>query len=213
MGVSFLSRCLDGGAVADDLGQDVRLAQDQDLVGAELDLGAAVLGEDDLVTLLHVHLDVLPVLVAGAGADGEDLAALRLLPRRVGQHDAARGDVILVENLDDEPVTKGLQIHAMCLPKGLVDDSTTLALALGECRRPGYTTSGDRLAADDLSHMDSDLCRGGESPESGYATGVLRRGRGRPTHARSVVDGRRPAAAGPRSTAGLGAPEGADRPG
>src|SRR5918997_1384924 len=70
---------LDSGAVADDLRQDVRLAQDQHLVGADLDLGASVLGEDDLVTLLHVHLDVLPVLVARAGTDGEDAAALRPL--------------------------------------------------------------------------------------------------------------------------------------
>src|SRR5918996_2989176 len=74
---------LDSRAVADDLGQDVRLAQDQVLVGADLDLGAAVLGEDDLVTLLQVHLDELAVLVARTGAHGEDTAALRLLLGRV----------------------------------------------------------------------------------------------------------------------------------
>ena len=63
-----LDRC----AVADDLRQDVGLAEDQDLVGADLDLGAAVLAEDDLVALFDVHGDVLAVLVAGARADGED---------------------------------------------------------------------------------------------------------------------------------------------
>src|SRR6185503_12219687 len=99
-------------AIADDLGQDVRLAQDQDLVGSELDLGPAVLGEDDLVTLLDVHLDVLPVLVARAGTDREDLAALRLLLRGVGQHDAAGRDLFLFEDLHDQAVTKRLQIHS-----------------------------------------------------------------------------------------------------
>src|SRR5438093_387822 len=53
--VSFLSSSLDRCAVADDLRQDVRLAEDQNLVGAELDLGAAVLAEDDLVALVEVH--------------------------------------------------------------------------------------------------------------------------------------------------------------
>ena len=62
-----------------DLGENVGLAQDQVLLGAELDLGAAVLGEDDLVTLLDVHLDVLAVFVPRAGADREDAPALRLL--------------------------------------------------------------------------------------------------------------------------------------
>src|SRR2546422_10955763 len=69
-------------AVADHLGQDVALAQDQDIVGADLDLGPAVLGEDDLVALFHVHLYVVAVLCPGAGADREHAAALRLLLRR-----------------------------------------------------------------------------------------------------------------------------------
>src|SRR5438094_60570 len=82
---------LDRGAIADDLGENVRLPQDQDLVGPELDLGAAVLGEDDLVTLVQVHLDVLAVLVPRAGADSQDAAALRLLLGGIRQHDAADG--------------------------------------------------------------------------------------------------------------------------
>src|SRR6476619_351929 len=102
---SFLRR------MSDDLGEYVRLAQDQNLVGADLDLGAAVLGEDDLVALRDVHLDALPVLVARAGADRQDLAALRLLLGRVGEHDAARRGLLLFENLHDQTVTKGLQIH------------------------------------------------------------------------------------------------------
>src|ERR671933_2345352 len=83
-------------AVANDLGEHVRLTQDQNFVGAELDLGAAVLAEDDLVAFLEIHLDVLAVLVAGPGTDGQDAAALRLLLRRVGEDDAADGRLLLL---------------------------------------------------------------------------------------------------------------------
>src|ERR687897_888377 len=110
---SVSSLFLDCGAVADDLCENVRLPQNQNVVRPELDLGPAVLGEDDLVTLLDVHLDVLPVLVARAGTDGEDAAALRLLLRRIGQHDAAGRDLLFLEDLDDQAVTKRLQIHVV----------------------------------------------------------------------------------------------------
>src|ERR671935_1273106 len=98
-------------AVADDLGEHVRLTQDQNFLGPELDLGPAVLAEDDLVAFLEIHLDVVPVLVPSAGADGEDAPALRLLLRRVGQHDAADRSLFLIEDFDDQAVTKRLQVH------------------------------------------------------------------------------------------------------
>src|SRR6476619_587029 len=98
-------------AVADDLGEHVRLTQNQNLLGPELDLGPAVLAEDDLVAFAEIHLDVLPALVTSAGADGEDLAALRLLLRRVWQHDAADRGFLLIEDLYDQAVTKRLQVH------------------------------------------------------------------------------------------------------
>src|SRR5919109_3760632 len=98
-------------AVADHLREHVRLAQDQTFVGPELDRGPAVLAEDDLVAFLEIHLDVLPVLVPRAGTHGEDTAALRLLLRRVGQHNAADRRLLLLEDLDDQAVTKRLQIH------------------------------------------------------------------------------------------------------
>ena len=95
---SLLLFPLDRCAVADDLRQDVRLAEDQDFVGAELDLGAAVLAEDDLVALFEVERDVLAVVVAGARADGEDAAALRLLLGRVRQDDAADRRLLFIED-------------------------------------------------------------------------------------------------------------------
>src|ERR671934_2417398 len=87
---------------ADDLGEHIGLAQDQNLVGAEPDLGTPVLRKDDLVALGDVHRDELTAVVAAAGADREDLAALRLLLRCVGQDDPARRRLLLLENLDDE---------------------------------------------------------------------------------------------------------------
>src|SRR5919198_6739012 len=98
-------------AVANDLGEHVRLTQDQNFLGPELDLGPAVLAEDDLVAFLEIHLDVLPVLVPSAGAHGENTPALRLFLRRVRQHDAACRRLLLIEDLDDQAVTKRLQVH------------------------------------------------------------------------------------------------------
>src|SRR6266487_757550 len=98
-------------AVANDFGEHVRLTQDQNLVGSELDLGPGVLAENDLVAFLEIHLDVLPVLVPIAGANGEDTPALRLLLRRVGQHDAADRCLFLIEDFDDQAITKRLQVH------------------------------------------------------------------------------------------------------
>src|SRR3954453_2231026 len=93
---------------ADHLGEHVRLAQDQDVVGAELDLGAAVLRKDDLVALGNVHGDYVPLVVAAAGADREDLAALRLLLRGVRQDDPARRRFLFLEDLDDEAISQRL---------------------------------------------------------------------------------------------------------
>src|SRR5262249_58036948 len=74
--------------------------------------GPAVLGEDDLVALRQIHLDELSVVVPAARADGEDAAALRLLLRGIRKHDAARRRLLLFEDLDDEAVTKWLQVHS-----------------------------------------------------------------------------------------------------
>src|SRR6478672_1826761 len=102
------SSFLDRRAVADDLRQDVRLAENQNLVGAELDLGAAVLAEDDLVALFDVHGDVLAILVAGAWAHRQDFAALRLLLGGVRQDDAADRRLLFLEDLNDQAIAERL---------------------------------------------------------------------------------------------------------
>src|SRR5256886_7145347 len=98
---SALRFCAGRLACTDDLREHIGLAQDQILVRSDLDLGSAVLGEDDLVVLVHVHGDVLSVVVPAARADGEDAAALRLLLRRIRKHDAAESRFLFIEDLDD----------------------------------------------------------------------------------------------------------------
>src|ERR687888_1025385 len=111
--LELLGGCADRLAGANDLGEHVRLTKNQNFVGPELDLGPAVLAEDDLVALREVHRDVFArLLLAWAWADGENAPALRLLLRRVGQHDAAYRRFLLLEDLDDQTVTKRLQIHS-----------------------------------------------------------------------------------------------------
>src|SRR5947199_3439989 len=112
---SALRFCAGRLARTDDLREHIGLAQDQVLVRSDLDLGSAVLREDDLVALVQVHGDELSVVVPAARADGEDTAALRLLLRRVRKHDAAEGDVLFIEDLDDQAVTKWLQVHSTFL--------------------------------------------------------------------------------------------------
>src|SRR5439155_555565 len=50
----------------------------------------------------------LPLVVAAARADREDLAALRLLLRGVGQDDPARRRFLFLEDLDDEAISQRL---------------------------------------------------------------------------------------------------------
>ena len=53
----------------------------------------------------------LAALVAGAGADGDDFAFLRLLLGGVGNDDAALGLLLAVEATDDDAVMQGTEFH------------------------------------------------------------------------------------------------------
>src|SRR5258706_2561927 len=118
---SYLRFCAGRLARTDDLCEHIGLAENQVLVRSDLDLSSPVLGEDDLVALVHVHGDELSVVVPAARADGEDTAALRLFLRRVRKHDAAERDVLFIEDFDDQAVTKWLQVHSTFLLTALCD--------------------------------------------------------------------------------------------
>src|SRR3990172_419623 len=94
-----------------DYGEDIGFFEDEELPVFDLDFRAGVLGEEDDVALLHVHRDALAVVVGAAGADGQDLAFLRLLFRRLRQDDAAGRLLLFFERVDDHAVAQRLEVH------------------------------------------------------------------------------------------------------
>src|SRR3954449_1562709 len=92
-----------------DLGKDVGLAQDQQVLAVDLDLGAAVLAVQDGVALRDVERNALvAVVVEAAIADGDDLAALRLLLGGVGEDDAAGGRLLLLDRSHNQAIAQRL---------------------------------------------------------------------------------------------------------
>ena len=55
----------------------------------------------------------LPALVAGAGADGDDFALLRLLLGGVGDDDAALRLLFAFDAPDDDAVVQGTEFHGL----------------------------------------------------------------------------------------------------
>src|SRR5271165_5982988 len=103
---------LGGGRGALDDAHDVGLLHDQEFLAIQLHLGAGPLAEQDAVLFLDVERHQLAGLVAGARADGDDLAFHRLLLRRVGDDDAARGLFLGFEPADHDAVVQGTELHS-----------------------------------------------------------------------------------------------------
>src|SRR5919197_2254752 len=106
--LSFLGGCRF--AVSGDDGEDVLLADDQELVVIELELGPGVLAVEDLLPDLDVHRLALAVVEDAARADGEDLALLGLLLRGVRQDEAALRHLFARRRLEDDPVAQRRQL-------------------------------------------------------------------------------------------------------
>jgi hypothetical protein len=87
-------------------GEEIVLAHDQVLLAVDLDLGAAVLREQHLVARLDVEGDQLALLVALAGADGDDLRLDGLLLGGVRDEQATGGLGLLLEALDEDAVVQ-----------------------------------------------------------------------------------------------------------
>src|SRR5580704_514674 len=94
-----------------DHAHDVGLLHDQKLVAVELDLGARPLAEQHAVAGLDAHRGELAVLVAAAGADGDDFALLRFFLHGVGNDDAALGLCLGVDTLDDHSVMERSELE------------------------------------------------------------------------------------------------------
>src|SRR6185369_8809415 len=80
--------------------EDVLLADDEELVLFDLELGPGVLAVEDLLADLDVHRRALAVIVEPARADREDRSLLGLLLGGVRQNDAALGHLFARRRLD-----------------------------------------------------------------------------------------------------------------
>src|SRR5216117_967799 len=102
-------------------GEDVFLAHDEVLLVVDLDLGARVLPEQDLVAGLHVERHLLAVVVDLAVADGDDLALLGLFLGRVRDDDPALLDLFLLETLDQDSIVQRTNLHLPAPPGWWLD--------------------------------------------------------------------------------------------
>src|ERR671918_1623643 len=106
-------RALARGLLLDD-GQDVAGRQDEVLLATELDLGAAVLGVHDGVTLADVEWDALTLVGDATWADRNDRALLGLLLGGVRDDQATGCRLLGLVGLNDDAVLQGLDSNLGC---------------------------------------------------------------------------------------------------
>ena len=88
----------------------------------DLDVGAGVLAEEDLVAdLARPARCAFAVVAQLAGADGDDLAALRLLLGGVGQQDAAGRLLLRLERLDHDAVVQRPDLQVDVFSFAMID--------------------------------------------------------------------------------------------
>src|SRR3954447_12709726 len=108
-----------------DPGEHVGLAQNQQVLTVDGDLGAAVLAVEHFVALGHVKRDALAgVVTEPAVADRQHLALLWLFLRRVGKNDAGRRRGFLLDGLDDHTIAEWLELHRTPPPMGTREGSS-----------------------------------------------------------------------------------------
>src|SRR4051794_35728010 len=88
--------------------EDVARGKDEVLLAGVLDLGAAVLAVDDLVTDSDVERDTVAVVVDAAGTDRQDLALLGLLLGGVRDDETGGRGLLGLHGLDDNAVFERL---------------------------------------------------------------------------------------------------------
>src|SRR3984893_17081319 len=113
--------------------EDIVLAHNQVVLTVNLDLGAAVFGEEDFVADFDVEFDLLAIVVELASTDGCDSAFLRLLFRRVGNDDVSLLDFFLFERLNQHAIAERFHIdcHMFCILLG--QDPNSVSDGAFEC--------------------------------------------------------------------------------
>src|ERR1035437_2442003 len=94
--------------------EDFFLAHDQELLAVELDLGARVLAEQNLVARLHVQREDLTFVIRLALADADHFAFLGLLFGAVGDDDAPTDGFALFHTADEDAVMKRCKRGCCC---------------------------------------------------------------------------------------------------
>src|SRR5258706_9721222 len=98
-------------------GQDVGLAQDEQVLIEQLELGAAVLGEEDAVADLDLHRRARATLEQLASADRDHLALLGLLLGGIGNHNARARHFLFARWLHDHTIADRLNLVChVCVP-------------------------------------------------------------------------------------------------
>src|SRR5581483_8701130 len=95
-----------------DHAENVAFLHDQEVLAIELDLRARPLAEQDPVAGFDVERDELALLVAAAGAGGDNLAFLRLLLGGVGNDDAASRSFLGFDAAHDDAIMQWAEMHA-----------------------------------------------------------------------------------------------------
>src|SRR6478735_5613914 len=118
--------------------EHVAAGQDEQLITVDGDLGATVLRVQHRLTDVDAERDQFAGgLGALAGADGEDLALLRLLLGGVGDDQAGCSGLLGLVRLDDDAVIERLQGHGQAsigCQVWTVDGRWALALGRCECQ-------------------------------------------------------------------------------
>src|ERR1700716_3343429 len=86
--------------------ENIGLAEDQVSLGVDRDFGSTVLSVENLVTDLQLHRNA-NVLLLAAGADGDDLALLRLFLGGIGDEQRTPLLFGLLERSDHDAVCEG----------------------------------------------------------------------------------------------------------
>src|SRR5439155_17189432 len=91
--------------------EDVLLADDEELLVVDLELGPGVLRVQDRVALLDVDALALAVIEDASRPDGQDRALLGLFLRGVGKDDAALGHLLARGRLDHDAVAQRAELR------------------------------------------------------------------------------------------------------
>src|SRR5262249_8991751 len=87
----------------------------------DLDFGARPFAEQNAVANLDVDGDELPILVAAAGADGDDLTLGGFFLGGVGDDDATCRLILGIDALNDDAVVERTKLHGVSYAMGNED--------------------------------------------------------------------------------------------